>query len=244
MPHFDDPLVKWDDPLVRYDDPRTYQEILNAQSQHAMFEVVLDIKGLSVPELISRIESIVAATTGKPAFSTLAAKLTTLTGRVDTLRTRQNELRDAENAVTMATDARDAAKKAATDELMELATEIGKLAPTEADVESTLLRVKDKPVPKQPPGVPTGLELTMGDDDGELSGQCEGQPGIADYYEIQFTTSDPLGPAPVWHFADTSKKSRFELTGLPSGQKVWVRLRAVNARGKSNWSDPACKRVP
>lgn len=36
--------------------------------------------------------------------------------------------------------------------------------------------------------------------------------------------------------------SRFELTGLPSGQKVWVRIRAVNARGKSNWSDPACKR--
>ena len=31
---------------------------------------------------------------------------------------------------------------------------------------------------------------------------------------------------------------------LPSGQKVWVRLRAVNARGKSPWSDPACKRVP
>lgn len=34
------------------------------------------------------------------------------------------------------------------------------------------------------------------------------------------------------------------LTGLPSGQKVWVRIRACNARGKSNWSDPACKRVP
>ena len=244
MPQFDDPLVTWDDPLVKYDDPRTYQEILNAQPQHTMFEVVLDIKGLSVPDLISRIESIVAATTGKPAFATLAAQLTSLTGKVDTLRSRQNVLRDAENAVTLATDARDAAKKAATDELMELATEIGKLAPTEADVESTLLRVKDKPVPKEAPSTPTGLELKMGDNDGELSGQCEGQPGIADYYEIQFTTSDPLSAAPTWHFADTSKKSRFELTGLPSGQKIWVRLRACNARGKSNWSDPACKRVP
>ncbi len=244
MPQFDDPLVTWDDPLVKYDDPRTYQEILNAQPQHTMFEVVLDIKGLSVPDLISRIESIVAATTGKPAFATLAAQLTSLTGKVDTLRSRQNVLRDAENAVTLATDARDAAKKAATDELMELATEIGKLAPTEADVESTLLRVKDKPVPKEAPSTPTGLELKMGDNDGELSGQCEGQPGIADYYEIQFTTSDPLSAAPTWHFADTSKKSRFELTGLPSGQKIWVRLRACNARGKSSWSDPACKRVP
>jgi hypothetical protein len=35
-----------------------------------------------------------------------------------------------------------------------------------------------------------------------------------------------------------------KLTALPSGQKVWGRLRACNARGKSNWSDPACRRVP
>ena len=90
----------------------------------------------------------------------------------------------------------------------------------------------------------TGLELTMGDDDGEISGQCDGQPGIVDYYEIQYTTVDPNGPSPNWQHADTSKKSRFELTGLPSGQKVWVRLRAVNATGKSGWCDPACKRVP
>jgi hypothetical protein len=84
----------------------------------------------------------------------------------------------------------------------------------------------------------------MGDDDGELSGQCDGQPGIVEYYDLQYTTADPLGSTPNWQFADTSKKSRFELTGLPSGQKVWGRLRACNARGKSNWSDPACKRVP
>ena len=61
MPHFDDPLVKFDDPLVKYDDPRTYQEILNSQSSTAMFEVVLDLKNLSVPEIISRIRAILTA---------------------------------------------------------------------------------------------------------------------------------------------------------------------------------------
>jgi hypothetical protein len=49
---------------------------------------------------------------------------------------------------------------------------------------------------------------------------------------------------PGWQFANTSKKSRFDLSSLPTGQKVWVQLRACNARGKSPWSDPACKRVP
>ncbi len=35
-----------------------------------------------------------------------------------------------------------------------------------------------------------------------------------------------------------------DLDSAPSGQKIWVRLRACNARGKSNWSDPTCIRVP
>ena len=106
------------------------------------------------------------------------------------------------------------------------------------------MRVKGPPAPKPIPDQPTGLELKMGDDEGELSGQCDGQPGIVEYYEIQFTTVDPNAPSPNWQHADTSKKSRFDLNGLPSGEKVWVRVRACNARGKSNWSDPACKRVP
>lgn len=84
----------------------------------------------------------------------------------------------------------------------------------------------------------------MGDEEGELNGQCEGQPGVMEYLEIQFTTGDPMSATPGWQHADTSKKTRFDLHGLPSGQKVWVRVRACNARGKSPWSDPACKRVP
>jgi hypothetical protein len=94
------------------------------------------------------------------------------------------------------------------------------------------------------PDAPTGLELTVGDAEGELSGQCDGQPGVVDYYEIRFTTGDPNAASPGWQFADTSRKSRFDLAGLPTGQKVWVQLRACNARGKSPWSDPASKRVP
>ena len=104
---------------------------------------------------------------------------------------------------------------------------------------------RSPPFANQPiPDPPTGLELSVGDDDGELSGQCNGQPGIVDDYEIRYTAGDPFLPATAWTFADTSKKSSFDLSGLPSGQKIWVQLRACNARGKSNWSDPVCKRVP
>jgi hypothetical protein len=209
-----------------------------------MFDVVLDLKNLSVPALIARIRAILTATSGQAAFASLAADITALDTKVDSLETRQTELRTAENEVTMASQQRDEAEKAVTDGAVALAAEVGKIAATEAEVESTLMRVKGPPAPKPVPDQPTGLELTMGDDDGELSGQCNGQPGIVDYYEIQYTTADPNGASPDWQHADTSKKSRFDLSGLPSGQKVWVRVRACNARGKSNWSDPACKRVP
>ena len=209
-----------------------------------MFEVVLDIKDLSVPALISRARAILAATAGEPAFAALAAEITALLAKVEILENKQTDLRTVENAVTIATGARDDAQKDVTDGLTTFATAVGTTATTEAQVASTLMRVKSAPAPKPIPDQPTGLELKMGDDDGELSGQCNGQPGIVEYYEIQYTTTDPNGPSPNWQHAHTSKKSRFELTGLPSGQKVWVRLRACNARGKSNWSDPACKRVP
>jgi hypothetical protein len=202
------------------------------------------LKNLSVPALISRIRAILTATSEQAAFASLAADITALNTKVDTLETKQTELRQAENEVTMASQKRDEAEKAVTDAAIKLASNVGEIAATEAEVESTLMRVKGPPAPKPVPDQPTGLELKMGDDDGELSGQCNGQPGIVDYYEIQFTTVDPNASSPNWQHADTSKKSRFDLTGLPSGEKVWVRVRACNARGKSNWSDPACKRVP
>ena len=56
--------------------------------------------------------------------------------------------------------------------------------------------------------------------------------------------TDPNVPNTVWQHAAVSQRSYFELKNLPSGQKVWVRLRASNTSGTSTWSDPASKRVP
>ncbi len=72
-----------------------------------------------------------------------------------------------------------------------------------------------RPVPSQP----TGLELTMGDEDGELTGKCEGQPRLVDYYEIEFTLTDPNLPTTTWQHAAVSQKSYFEIKNLPTGQK-------------------------
>src|SRR5437762_381403 len=75
MPYYDEPNLRYDDPLVKYDDPRTYQEILNAQNK-LMFDVVLDTKGLTIPDLIQRAKDIKAGIAGNAVFTTLSTKLT------------------------------------------------------------------------------------------------------------------------------------------------------------------------
>ncbi|MFZ4767037.1 MAG: fibronectin type III domain-containing protein [Roseimicrobium sp.] len=209
-----------------------------------MFDVVLDITDLSVPDLLVRAGHIKNGIAAQPVYASLAPKLTSLDGKIATLTQKQTALAAAKAAVGIASDAQDAAEAELAAALNALGSDIGKLATTVAEVEAAQLRVKDSPKPRPVPSKPNALELTAGDEEGELSGQCEGQPGVVDYYEIEYATADPNAPGTSWHHADTSKKSRFDLNGLPTGQKVWVRLRAVNARGKSSWSDPVSKRVP
>ncbi len=209
-----------------------------------MFDVVLDLTNLSIPELLTRATNIQTGTAGQAVFASLAPKLTALGTKIGTLETTQGGVATAKAALGTATDAQEAAESAVIAALNDLGSDIGQLATTVAEVETAQLRVKSAPTARPIPNKPTGLELAAGDEEGEVSGQCGGQPGIVDYYEIRYTTTDPNAAGTVWEFADTSKKSRFDLSGLPTGVKVWVELRACNARGKSAWSDPATKRVP
>ncbi len=209
-----------------------------------MFDVVLDISGLSIEDLIARVRAIKTGVAGQAAFSSLAAKLTALEALTDTLETKQQAIAPVQAVVAQKVLERDAAETPVINAVTEIAQDVGKLAPDEATVAATTMRVKNKPGPKPIPSKPSGLEVTVGDEEGEISGQCNGQPGIVDYYEQRWTTGDPNAPATTWTAGETSKKSYFELKPLPSGQKVWVQIRACNARGKSPWSDPACVRVP
>ena len=242
MPYWNEPGLTWDHPLAKYDDPRTFAEILNPSKP--MLDVVLDARNLSVPELITRIRAISVAARGKTDFASMVAWLTALEAKLDLLAAEEGNLRDAENAVKAQTIVRDERLAAVQEDLPTLAHDLGKHATGEEVILDIGARVKSHGSPRPLPATPTGLELSMGDEDGELTGQCNGQPGMVDYYEIQYTTADPLQPGTTWQFADTSKRSTFEIKGLPSGQKVWIRLRAINTAGKSNWCDPACKRVP
>ena len=92
-----------------------------------------------------------------------------------------------------------------------------------------------------PPAKVVNFELTAGDNDGSVDGQHD--PVLyAASYEAEYTTVDPVnGP---WLKGPISTASSFTISGLTSGQRVWVRVRAIGAQGEGPWSDPATKIVP
>lgn len=210
-----------------------------------MYEVVLDASSnLSVTDFIARIRAIIAGVRSRPGFASLEPLLLAIEAKVDNLETKEAALTLAKSALLSATSARDDSRDDVAGDLPQLASSLGETATSEAELLAATVRIKSAPTKRPAPAAPTALELTVGDEDGELTGHCDGQPGIVDFYEIQFTQTDPNLPTTVWQFADTSQRSSFELKNLPTGQKIWVRLRACNTTAKSPWSDPACKRVP
>jgi hypothetical protein len=99
----------------------------------------------------------------------------------------------------------------------------------------------------QPPGPSPamtkveGVTLTAVGDDGKVF--ADWKPMFRSRsYEVQLSSnaSDPA----LWATHEITAKVGVEFTGLPSGQKRWVRVRAINNVNKGPWSDPACCTVP
>jgi hypothetical protein len=97
--------------------------------------------------------------------------------------------------------------------------------------------------PGPAPAMPkvTSVRLVPGDNDGSAEATYKRERG-ARFYELQLS-SNPNDPA-SWETYDTTVYTTLLLTGLPSGQKRWLRVRAINGVNKGGWSDPACCTIP
>ena len=76
---------------------------------------------------------------------------------------------------------------------------------------------------------------------GSLNAKCNTDPN-ASTYEWQTTTGDPVTGTYVTFTHTTGAK--VTITGLTSGQRVWVRVRAIGTHGEGPWSNPSDKIVP
>ncbi len=86
-----------------------------------------------------------------------------------------------------------------------------------------------------------GVVLTADSDDG--TGFVDWDPIFRTRtYEVQLS-SNPSDPA-TWATYDIVATPGLELVGLPSGQKRWARVRAINNVNKGPSSDPASCTIP
>ena len=87
------------------------------------------------------------------------------------------------------------------------------------------------------------LVLTVGDNPGSVDAMWTPVAG-ARSYEAQVNTGDANVEA-SWSFGKSTSKLSVTLTGLTSGAKLWVRVRAIGGNdGAGPYSDPATKVVP
>ena len=92
----------------------------------------------------------------------------------------------------------------------------------------------------------TNLELFYGDSDGELKASWNPIPD-ADNFSVQIFSDvmNPDGSLLKEEIIGKIGKQKTILSGLPTGQKVFVRVRANGgSTGQGPWSDIAEKRVP
>ncbi|MBI3874481.1 MAG: fibronectin type III domain-containing protein [Verrucomicrobia bacterium] len=206
-------------------------------------EIKLDLQGKTVPEKVQFIRDVATALTGNASFTTPAPTLAALTGKADTLGAALTTQGVAQQAAKTATTNLGNAESAADDALNSLSNYVWETSGgDEAKIQSAGLSLRAPKTATTSLDVPGNLAVTAGDNEGELDAQWDPVPKSRGY-EVQ--TSDDPPTSTSWKAGDLPSASKTTLTGLTSGAKQWVRVRALGPKKvKSPWSDPAVKRVP
>jgi len=206
-------------------------------------QIVLDLKSLTVPDKIQFLRDVVTAVTGNANYPTPDPALTVITTKANNLETALGAQAAAQQAAKTATTNLETKEKEADAAIGSLADYVWKTSTgDEAKIQSAGMSLRAPRTPTTSLPAPQNLALTGGDNDGELDAQWDRVPK-AKNYEVQLSDDPPTSSS--WAYAKTTTKSKTTLTGLPSGAKKWVRVRALGPKEiTSPWSDPAVKRVP
>ena len=207
-----------------------------------MAKVKLNFRRLTVPEKIAKVRQIVTALTGNPSFPTPNPTLAVVTAGADNLEAAYSTTQANKQAVkTSVTD-----QTIKEDDLVQLISQLAsyvenRAGDDETKITSAGMDVKAGPTASGTPDTPSGLEITIGDHDGELDLSWNPVSNVRSY-EIQQSPDPPT--ATTWTHAATSTKSSATVGGLTSGKRYWLRVSAISAGGQSGWSDPATKIAP
>jgi len=209
-----------------------------------MAKVKLDLKGRTDHEIITLARTMVTSMTGNPDYTTPNPPLASITAAADTGEAGINDALVKEQEAVEFVEKKDDAIEALSN-LLTLSGNYIQLASggDEAKILGAGVEVQSTGSPKAVPPKIENVKLTQGDDAGEVDIMWKSQVKLINNYSIRFTYGDINNP--TWQNApETPTKSKYTLSGLTSGAKVWVEVAGNNAAGKGGWSDPAVIYVP
>ena len=230
-------------PVLRYNAGLFYGQLLPSEKGSVMARISAKIRRFGFLQLLQFIQNLITAATGNANAPTPNPKLVLLQGLYDDGVEKNNDYQAAQDACTAALAVRDEFAEEIIAGLnayfndMESHTQFNAVK-----LQSLGLPLRATPTPTQACGTVTGLITTVGDEEGVLNGKWKAQ-AQAISYEVQITT-DPMTPNSWAYVAPVATRARKKITGLTSGQKYWIRVRAVNDQGPGPWSDPSCRMVP
>lgn len=207
-----------------------------------MPQIVLNLDRLTDGEIADLLRAKAAALTENPTdFPTptpTAAQLTTAATAIDTaITSAQTKAQEAKAA----TSAKDLAVEAGRESVRALAryAEDGELS---EEVIEKLFNLKKPPTPTTEIGQVLSLNATFGDAPGEIDLTWEPVAKSRGYQAQWRLAGDP---AAAWTLGKSPSASKTTLTGLPSGQRVSLRVRAIGPKElEGAWSNGAEHLVP
>lgn len=99
----------------------------------------------------------------------------------------------------------------------------------------------EAPAGPRDPKKPERFAVTAGDDEGELDWSCDRDPAAR---MVESETTETPDVAGSWKKNTPTTKSSGTIPGLPSGKRVYTRLRGIGTNGLGPWSDVISKIVP
>lgn len=235
-------MAFYDDPHVFYDADVFYDASGAPKTKTSMAKILRNWSRLNRQGRVDAASLVKTKLTGNADVPTPNPSLAALGAAIDDAQAAIGAVAQMEQDLATLRSGRDTKIDALVALLAQEASTVeGATAGEESKLLGAGFEVVQAPVPVGPLPAPQDLRSSAGDNDGELNNVCDAVPGAAAYE--WHTSSNPNDPS-LWVARATTTKSSVTLSGLPSGERCWSRVRAHGAAGPGAWSDVAGKMVP
>jgi hypothetical protein len=205
-------------------------------------KVALNIKGLKPRDQLAKFQKGITKCTGNAVIGATNPTLVVCQASLDAASDKLDEIDTDEQTLSAKRIVRDQLLDAAMGNYGQLGSFVeNKCAGNPAVATDAGFDVASGPTPAPDVMRIMNLVLTHGDHDGSVDAAWN-RDTSARSYEVQ-TSPDPL-TATSFAPKQTAPQSSCTITGLTSGSKIWVRVRAIGSDNTGEWSDPAVIIVP